>query len=363
MSAPPVARDRGGFALALVVLMLFAIAVAGAAGYQVVSSEFTLAQQNRDGQEALAVARAGLERFIGEQIGDVGASVSYAIGDGVASVTARKVLVENESSHLYYVQSVGEVADPRMPLLPARRTVGTYVWHRRNPIPPKAAMVLTGGQVRLYGNGPPFYYSYSSNVSGTDHATAVQCTGGGSAPTYGIGTAGSIATYGGSYSGTPSNADTHYANFQQVYDTLGVRWDILTNPSFPVDYNDTWPDFATLLALNPNAYPIIRINGNFNAWGSYYSGQGVLIVTGRLVLLNDFVWNGIIMAGNFYYSSGGSSAIPQVNGMLIGGMAASNPTSYLIYADFNFHSCNFKKANEALSYLEVVDNAVFELNN
>lgn len=37
MSGPGARRDRGGFALALVVLMLFAIAVAGAAGYQVVS--------------------------------------------------------------------------------------------------------------------------------------------------------------------------------------------------------------------------------------------------------------------------------------------------------------------------------------
>lgn len=363
MSAPGVGQDRGGFALALVVLMLFAIAVAGAAGYQVVSSEFTLAQQNRDGQEALSVARAGLQRFIAEQIGQVGDSVSYAIGDGVASVTARKVMEQSSTSHLYYIESVGEVADSRTPLLPARRTVGTYVWHRQNPLPPKAAIVLTGGQLRLYGNGPPYYYPYYSDVSGTDHATPVECTGGGSSPTYGIGTAGSIANYGGSYSGSPSAGDTHYSTFQEVYDTLGLRWDILTDPSFPVDFNDTWPNFDTLLVHHPDTFPIVRINGNFNAWGDYYSGQGVLIVTGRLVILNDFVWNGIIMAGNFYYSSGGSGAIPRVNGMLIGGMNAANPTSYLIYGDFNFHSCNFNKANQALSYLEVLDNAIFELNN
>ncbi|GMV04923.1 MAG: hypothetical protein AMXMBFR53_12030 [Gemmatimonadota bacterium] len=163
MSGPGARRDRGGFALALVVLMLFAIAVAGAAGYQVVSGEFTLAQQNRDGQEALAVARAGLYRFAAEQIGVLGDSVSYAIGDGIAAVTAQKVMEKDSLNHLYLIRSVGQVADARTPLLPATRTVATMAWHRLNPIPPKAAMVLTGGQIRLYSFG------LGSTVSGADH--------------------------------------------------------------------------------------------------------------------------------------------------------------------------------------------------
>jgi len=80
--------------------MLFAIAVAGATGFQVVSSEFTMAQQNHDGQEAAAVAQAGLQRFLGEQVGQVGDSVSYAIGDGIATVTARRVLATDSMRQL-----------------------------------------------------------------------------------------------------------------------------------------------------------------------------------------------------------------------------------------------------------------------
>lgn len=96
---------RGGFALVMVVFLLFAVAVAAATGYQVVSSEFAMARQNRDSQEALAVARAGLQRYLGETVGVVGASVSYAIGNGIATVTARKVLEQDPLNHLYYILS------------------------------------------------------------------------------------------------------------------------------------------------------------------------------------------------------------------------------------------------------------------
>lgn len=355
MSGPGARRDRGGFALALVVLMLFAIAVAGAAGYQVVSGEFTLAQQNRDGQEALAVARAGLYRFAAEQIGVLGDSVSYAIGDGIAAVTAQKVMEKDSLNHLYLIRSVGQVADARTPLLPATRTVATMAWHRLNPIPPKAAMVLTGGQIRLYSFG------LGSTVSGADHATPSDCAFGGTVPRYGIATAGSISTSGGSYSGTPAGA-VYYSNYAAAYDTVGVRWDILSDPSFPVDYDGSWPDFASLLATNPDTFPLIRVNGDFNAWEGY-SGQGVLIVTGRLTLLGDFTWDGIILAGRLYYIWGGSYDLPRVNGMLIGGLNSSNPTSYLYSGEVFYHSCNAYMANRSLSYLELVENSLFEVNN
>lgn len=359
MRAAAVGGDRAGFALALVVLMLFAIAVAGATGYQVVSSEFVLAQQNRDGQEALAVARAGLNRFLGEQIGPVGDSVSYAIGDGIASVTARRIVVKDTLNHLYFIKSVGQVADPRTPLMPATRSVGTYAWHRLNPIKPKAAIISTGGQLRIYGPGAPYYFSYWGDVRGSDYATPADCTFGGTVPRYGIATAGSVATYGGSYSGTPSGSVT-YGSFDAAYDTVGIRWDILTDPTFPVDFDDTWPNYATLPA---DSFPIVRVNGDLTAWGSSYSGRGVLIVTGRLVIVNDFVWRGIILAGQFYYSSGSATYIPRVEGILIGGLTSPLAYQYVIFGEFKYHSCNAYKANRALSYLEVVDNALFELNN
>ena len=50
-------QERGGFVLALVVLMLFAISVAGAAGYLVANTEFRMAKYSGQGAEALTVPR------------------------------------------------------------------------------------------------------------------------------------------------------------------------------------------------------------------------------------------------------------------------------------------------------------------
>ena len=63
------AQDRGGFVMVMVVFLLFAVAVAGATGYQLVSAEAALASGAGEAQEALAAARAGLERYVGEHIG------------------------------------------------------------------------------------------------------------------------------------------------------------------------------------------------------------------------------------------------------------------------------------------------------
>ena len=63
---------RGGFALGLVVLLLFAIGVAGAVGFQVVQVESQLSNQAREMNLALSVAEAGLKRFLGESRDCVG---------------------------------------------------------------------------------------------------------------------------------------------------------------------------------------------------------------------------------------------------------------------------------------------------
>ena len=131
----PTRGDRSGFVLMLVVLMLFAISLAAATGYEMVRSEFLLSAQNRDGQQALSVARAGLQRFLGEHVGHISDTVRYAVGDGIATVTARKLYERDADNHLYYIRSEGTLDDLRNPQgtvtnlrsqgVPTRRTVGT----------------------------------------------------------------------------------------------------------------------------------------------------------------------------------------------------------------------------------------------
>lgn len=343
---------RGGFALVMVVFLLFAVAVAGATGYQVVSSEFALARQNRDSQEALAVARAGLQRYLGETVGVVGDSVSYAIGNGIATVTTRKVLEQDTLNHLYYILSEGKVDDPRTPLLPARRSVATYAWHRMNPIPLKGAVWVSGGTTTIGGTSG----GWAATVTGYDQATVADCSGGGTAGVRGVVKgAGSVLTPAGSTLTGPAPTTATYATWTAMYDTVGVRWDILTDAAFPVDFDGSPPS-----GIPSDSFPLVRYQGNLSA-SSFWSGRGVLIVTGTLTVpfLSGFTWDGIILAGRLGSMSGYS--LPQVRGMLIGGLNGSN-ANVTIRGTHRYHSCNAYAANRALSYLEVVEGTLFEVN-
>ena len=117
---------RSGFVLALVVLLLFAIGVLGAAGYQVVLNEALLSVQAKETQTALSIARAGLRSYIGKQIGVHEDTVTYSIEGGDAVVTARLVAEVDDYETLYLLKSEGVYTDPTFTGSAARRTV--YQW-------------------------------------------------------------------------------------------------------------------------------------------------------------------------------------------------------------------------------------------
>ena len=83
-SARVLPHDATGFALAMVVFLLFAVSIAGLTGYQVVSVEATLASGNGDSEVALVAANAGLHRYVGDRIGEP-APDSFLIGGGGVS--------------------------------------------------------------------------------------------------------------------------------------------------------------------------------------------------------------------------------------------------------------------------------------
>jgi len=347
---------RRGFALVMVVFLLFAVAVAGATGYQVVSSEFSMTRESRDGQEALAVARAGVNRFLAESVGTVGDTVVYAIGNGIATVTAKQVLRQDSLNYLYYVKSVGEVEDIRTPLLPAKRTVATYVWHKMSPIKLKGAVWVSGGTTTLR-NATSCWWCPATEVTGYDSATVSDCSGGGTAGVRGVVKgSGSVNLSGGTLTG-PAPTTVTYSGYQSMYDTVGIRWDALTSSSFPVDFDGSPPNWGSLPA---DSFPIVRRQGNLTM-NSSWSGRGVLIVTGTLNFANyvPVSWDGIVLAGTL--GSMGSADFITLRGMLIGGLNSANGNAN-VRGDLAYHSCNAYKANRALSYLQQEANTLFEVN-
>ena len=326
------------------VLLLFTIALAAASGYQVVRTEFDLATQSMEGMQALSVARAGLKRFVAEQIGVVGDSVAYAIGGGIATITTRKLAAEDSLNHLYLVRSEGKVTDPRYPDNPARRVVGMYARHHLRPVNHVAAVVSTGSRV---------YFRDGADAYGWDQADTADCAGGGTVGVAGAATTDNTYARGGSVvAGNPD--EIALAGYQSVYDTVGVRWDVLSDPDFPVEFEGSPPDYEDLPA---DSFPVVRRQGDLTA-GSSWAGRGVLIVTGELYMSSGFSWEGIILAGEL---SSQWWSWPVVRGTLIGGLNAPNPNvQYRFGGDFRYNSCHVYAANESLSYLEALDDTLWE---
>ncbi|MEX2467084.1 MAG: hypothetical protein WD995_09240 [Gemmatimonadota bacterium] len=334
------ARD-GGFVLALVVLMLFAISLAGAAGYLVVNAESRMARYSTQGEEAMALARGGLHRFIAEQLGVVADSARYAFGGGEAAVRARRIAEIDDRTHVYFIRSEGSVVDPLVPGSPARRVVGAYAYHRKRPLPLHAAVVLSVAEFVVDG----------TTVSGDDIGGGV-CPGG-TAPSIGGAIAREDVEDAGTLSGSPPS-QLWPGGYAQFMTEIGLRWDVLSDPAFPVDFEDVRPDFTSLPA---DSFPVLRVNGSLNA-SAPWSGRGVLIVTEQFDANPSFNWSGIILAGWV-----DDRIMGNIDGMLVGGFADYEPSAEVeTRRPIRYHSCNVARANESLSYLELIRGTLFELD-
>lgn len=342
-------RCRDGFAVAVVVFLLFAIAVAGATGYQIVRLEAELASQGREGEVALSVASAGLQRYLGEQVGVPADSASYVIGDGTAAVVSRKLAEVDSVTDLYVLSSVGTVVDSRWPDSPARRTVRQHALLRKDPVGIHAALTVAAGNVRLRSN---------ATVDGDDEANPGDCTNGGFFDRAGIGNTGSYnATGNASVDGSPDHIQL--GSYAAIMDSVKVRWDVLQSSSFPIAHDGSPPNWASIPA---DSFPLVRatqdLQGNFS-----WSGRGVLIVPGEFTVSNFFSWNGIILAGSLGDLEGGrffGFNLVNIHGLVIGGLDGSQGSVELRKVNLDYNSCYAMSASESLAYLEPVEGTWYE---
>ena len=330
----------GGFVMISVLLMLFAISIAAVTGYLAVSSEFSMSNHAKEGAEVIAIAHGAMQKFLAEQTGAVGDSVVYEIGLGIAIVTSRKLMEEDSLNHLYYLRSEGTLNDIRVPAAPiARRVVGAFAWHRLNPMPHRAAVIVSADNIAAYGAG---------DIDGDDHSSPTDCPGLGTADITGAIAKDNVS---GDVDGSPDEEHREWV-LTDMADSLGLRWDVLGDPSFDFEFDGSPPNFASLPA---DSFPLVRYQGNL-APGSSWSGRGVLVVTGMFDPTSSFDWTGIVLAG-----STGDTIEGHIDGILFGGLDGPNPYSDVdVEMDIDYHSCDVYAANRALSYLELVDNTIFE---
>ena len=357
---------REGFVLAMVVLLLFAVGMAGAAGYAVVELEAEMARQAAEEEQALAVATAGLERYLGEHLGIPRDSTVYAIGQGTAVVRAQRVGTVDAARgiDLYQVESRGQVVDPVNPVSPARKIVTRYAHLHRRSIGREGAVVLSSpdvdvdrwGQIRGNDHSPPG----TCAESGLEHLPGIVYRGSGAvtASRWDSVTANASPTNAGwgsgaAVMGSPA-AVVSYPGHAAIYDSVGIRWDVLTDPALPVEFDGAMPDYST---LPPDYYPLVRYQGNLVA-GSSWSGRGVLLVTGNISFGTNFSWDGIVIAG----SMSSTDRIFWIRGMLIAGLnGGGGPVEFDGFPVVVYDVCSALKASEALAYLEPVAGTWWEV--
>lgn len=356
----------------VVVFLLFAVGMAAATGFAVVDLEADLASQAEEAGEALAVAQAGLERYLGEHLGIPDDSTLIAMPQGDAVIRARRITTVDaaEGIDLYLIESEGVVVDPVNPDSPARKVVSEYARLHTRPVGRHAAAVLNYQVVELFEQ----FSNFGGKIRGVDHAST---TGPNSCPqaqtegvpgivhrgtavvspewdsvSVGLGAFPSLVS-GGQLVGVGSAARA-FASPQAIVDSVGIRWDILTDDGFPVAFDGSPPNY---LFIPSDEYPVVRVRGDLIA-GAAWSGRGVLIVTGTLTLSNLFFWDGIVIAGEI----ADLDAWFYIQGMLIAGMNASkNALEVGRHPNVWYNVCSALRASEALAYFEPVDRTFWQV--
>ncbi|MCH7932489.1 MAG: hypothetical protein IIC36_00710 [Gemmatimonadetes bacterium] len=341
-SGPEFVDDpRGGFVLALVVLLLFGIGVAGAAGYQVVLSEALLSVHAKETQTALSIARAGLRSYIGKQIGIHDDTVIYSIEGGDAVVTARLVSVIDDFQTLYLLESEGVYTDPTFTGSPARRTVFQYAVKREVALNHVAMMTQVTGDLYVEGN---------AHIDGNDGASSGTCQQSSVDLTAVIMGSGSFNKEEDPIDGP--NPEVIYVGSAAALDSIGIDWDVLTDTAFPVDYEDTWPSCA----LPADSFTVTRFNGNLSAPSSV-CGQGVLIVTGDFTGGDGFQWDGILLAGHIVTTNNNY----RIDGLVVGGLDGNGTLTRLDdNTHIDYHRCYAFQAGKRLSHFEMVGSTWWE---
>ncbi len=331
-----------GFALSLVVLLMFAIGAIGAAGYQIVRLEASQAIRGAETTRAHAVAEGGLQWFVGRQGGVIPRADTVQINGGTAIISTRKIATLSPSEDLYFVTSEGTFADPRHRYAPASRIVSEYAVLKNLPVQTLAPLITTSRQVRV---------GFGAMVDGTDHAIAGQCPGAPADSWAGILARGNtVVREGGTVMGVPPSLAL--GSFKNVVEAARVPWDVLTDSQFPVDYDGSWPNFS---ALESASFPITRVNGDFSPT-SAHNGHGVLIVSGALNIppSSRWHWKGIVMVGTL--GNVGPEGFFTVEGMLVAGQGAAMGRLNLDAGRIVYHSCYAAWAGFALAHLTSVTN-------
>ena len=246
---------------------------------------------------------------------------------------------------LYLLRSEGVYTDPTFTGSAARRTVYQYAVKREVALDHVATMTQVTGDL---------YMRADSHVDGNDGASIGDCEQTSEDITALIMGSGNESWIGNPLSGPNPKVDP-VGSEAAALDAIGIDWDVLTSPNFPVDYEDVWPPWGSC-GLPWASATVTRFNGNVTTPGSV-CGRGVLIVTGNFLGANGFQWNGILLAGYIVTTNNNF----RIDGLVVGGLDGNGtPSEFHNATHIDYHRCYAFAAGKRLSHFEPVGGTWWE---
>ena len=307
-------RNRKGFALPMVILIIAILTAALAAGFTATSAEIETTAAQRGPGRAVAIAQSGLEQFLirRNEVGFCQAcmadptdstnngidSARVVVSRGYVDVIARRVrpYVDPNTPALFFIRARG-VDTSKVALGSAgratrpERTVGVYASWNTN------TMRVLSGWTSLSGLSKQ---GTAGVISGVDECGKAATIAGLSVPKGDLTTSGNWSP-----EGNPP-ADT-FKTAAQLMATVGIDWNAVRNGNaIQADFlvpPAAFPD-ANWFAADTNRWPTIHITTNYSLPNK---GRGLLIVDGDFVINGSDMWDGIILVGGALTSNGNNT--------------------------------------------------------
>jgi hypothetical protein len=357
-------RDRRGFALPMVIIVVTVVTVILAAGFAATGNEAGATLAQRGQTRAYALAQAGLQTYFARRdslvkgcttcmtnpdtntTGAVSEKLNVVITDaagkriGYAEVTAQRVRGKvGTAAPIFFISSRGIDSTTFLggffAKKPAERTVGMYAQWNTTTIQVVASWLsLTGLEKQ----------GVSGDISGVDDCGK-------------DGTLAGVVVPKGDFKLTGNEDKTPiYGNppvdtsktAAQLIASTKINWDQVQNKdAIPADVDYPTQPFPTAaqFAADTTWYPVIHVRSA--SFSLPNEGRGMLIVDGNLTISGDNMWSGVILVGGKLVSNGGNvvrgATLSGLDALLPGYVPPAPGTSTLVAEDDNATANGTKK--------------------
>ncbi len=291
--------SREGFVLPAVIFTMAILGLLGVAALATANDEHRASRAMRESGAALYAAKAGAHMILGTVV-DSPRTVLGTLGGGMASCDSVDLgwsTLPSGASYHGVLHRYDNGGKPMLDLTVVGRGAGPWGGQR------VVSVKLLGVSQVGTGTVPAAILAADGlqKNSSLGVISGVDACGGSSA-------AGLTAPTGG-YTGDP-NVLVGNPPLEEVADPLaelqatGIDWAGVLAGSFDYTILDEtqFPDFSTLPA---DFYPSILVTDvRIDVRGPDHNGRGLLVVPEELRINNDWVWDGIILVGNFMQSNG-----------------------------------------------------------